>query len=184
MRLRTTRLVLRPHTLADAEKLNLWENDTDLRRLSDGQALTVPAETLKDTRAFLKKVISSPGPLTIRLAICTKRGLFIGFCMIAFIDRLNRSCKLGITIGDRTKWGKGYASEALHELIGHCFRELKMNRLGAEIYSFNTRSIALFKRAGFKREGILRQAVLIDGEFHDEHLYGLLRGDRQRRGHK
>ncbi len=155
--------------------MNQWENDPVLRRYSDGPQSSAPAETLKSTRNFLKKVISSQDPGILRTAICTKRGALIGFSMIAFIDKSNRSCKLGITIGEQAEWGKGYAREALRGMIRQCFFKLKMNRIGAEIYSFNERSIRLFKSLGFRREGVLRQAILADGVFYDEHLYGLLR---------
>ena len=99
---------------------------------------------------------------------------FIGFGMIAFIDRYNRSCKLGILIGRRGDWGKGYAREALQAVIAYCFQELKMNRIGAEVYAINERSIRLFEGLGFQREGVVREAVLKDGAFVDELVYGLL----------
>lgn len=175
MEIRTRRLSLRSHKLSDAALLNRWENDPVLRHYSGDEPISGPPESLKDTRGFLRKVISKPASSIIRLAICKKSGEFIGYCMIAFIDKTNRSCKVGITIGERPEWGKGYASEALKAMVGHCFRKLGMNRVGAEIYSFNRRSIGLFKRAGFRREGIIRLAILREGVFVDEHLFGLLR---------
>lgn len=184
MELTTNRVSLRPHLITDAKKMNAWENDPILRRLSDNSPSPVPAEPLRRTRDFLKNAINSPDPGVIRLAICTREGRLIGYCMIAFIDTDNRSCKVGITIGDREEWGKGYAGDALKLVLKHCFIKLRMNRIGAEIYSFNSRSIAFFMRAGFKREGILRQAVLVNGRFYDEHLYGLLYRDWVKREHK
>jgi RimJ/RimL family protein N-acetyltransferase len=48
-------------------------------------------------------------------------------------------------------------------------------RLGAEIYTFNRRPLALFEQLGFKREGVLRQCVYKKGHFEDEYIYGLVR---------
>lgn len=181
--LRTKGLLLRPHELADAEKMNLWENDPVLRRLSDGSTEKGPPEPIKTTQAFIKKAISSPPIDIVRMAICARGSGIIGYCMIAFIDRKNRSCKVGITIGERSNWGKGYGRGALGLVLKHCFLKLRMNRIGAEIYSFNRRSIALFRRAGFRKEGTLRQAVFADGKFYDEHIYGLLHGEWEKRAH-
>lgn len=175
MEIRTRRLSLRSHQLSDATRLNRWENDPVLRHYSGDEPGPGPLESLKDTRGFLRKAILRPVPDLIRLAICKRSGEFIGYCMIAFIDKANRSCKVGITIGERSEWGRGYASEALKAMLGHCFRSLGMNRVGAEIYSYNRRSIGLFKRAGFRREGVIRQAILRKGVFGDEQIFGLLR---------
>jgi RimJ/RimL family protein N-acetyltransferase len=54
---------------------------------------------------------------------------------------------------------------------------LRLNRIGAAVYDFNQRSIQLFEGLGFCREGTLRQNVLKQGEFADEHLYSLLRAE-------
>jgi ribosomal-protein-alanine N-acetyltransferase len=101
--------------------------------------------------------------------------------MIALINRYNCRCELGIGLGwNKANWGKGYATETLQAIIAYCFRELKMNRIGAEIYEFNTRSIRLFERNGFQREGTKRQYIFKDGVFKDEYLYSLLRGEWER----
>jgi RimJ/RimL family protein N-acetyltransferase len=50
-----------------------------------------------------------------------------------------------------------------------------MNRIGAEIYSFNTRSVDLFEHLGFRREDVVGQCIYKSGSFEDEYIYGLLR---------
>ena len=52
-----------------------------------------------------------------------------------------------------------------------------MNRIGAEVYEFNARSIRLFESHGFRREGVRRQYIFKDGVFKDEFLYSLVRED-------
>lgn len=95
--------------------------------------------------------------------------------MIAFIDDYNKSCKIGMTIGEKEQWGMGYGTEALIELIRYSFEDLGMNRIGAEIFQFNERSIKLFEQCGFQREGVERELVYKDGKFKDQYIYGLLR---------
>ena len=54
---------------------------------------------------------------------------------------------------------------------------LRLNRIGAAVYDFNHRSIRLFEGLRFCREGTLRQNILKQGRFADEHLYSLLRAE-------
>ena len=98
---------------------------------------------------------------------------FVGFCHVAFIDRHNRRCKLGLTIGEPHARRIGYGKEAVGELVRHCFEDLGLNRVAAEVYDFNPAAVRLLERLGFRREGVLRQNVW-KGEFRDEWAYGLL----------
>jgi RimJ/RimL family protein N-acetyltransferase len=177
MRIETARLVLKPHTLENAPRLNAWENDPQLIYFNDDQPEPYSAQPLKETIKYIQRHLEvSPTQQAIHYAIHRKEdGLFIGYGMIAFIDRYNRSCRLGITIGDKCQWGQGYAKEALQAVIHYCFHNLDLNRIGAEIYAFNTPSIALFEKLGFKHEGVIRQCVYKKGKFEDEYIYGLLR---------
>jgi len=180
----TTRLHLRPHTLLNAEKLNAWENDPELLYYNDDQPDERLPDPLADTRQFIERATDPrPESTVYHYAIHTRDdGRLIGYGMIAFIDRYNRRCKLGIVIGEKEEWGKGYAREALAAVIKYCFNTLRMNHLQAEIHAFNERSIRLFEGLGFCREGTLRQVVRKSGAFFDEHIYGLLaqewKGDR------
>ena len=177
LHLETERLVLKPHTLANVEKMNLWENDAELSYYDDNQPPSRAPDTLEDTRKHIERILQDqPEPAIIHYAIHKEDGdVFIGFGMIAFIDRYNRQCKLGIEIGEKQEWGKGYAREALCAVIDYCFETLEMNRIGAEVYAINERSIRLFERLGFQREGIVRESVLKQGVFTDEYVYGLLK---------
>ena len=172
--LSTPRLCLTPHELTDAEAMNRWAVDPELCHYSD-DAPTGP-ETFAETLQYLERIIGQKDDSIRRWAVRrVDDGQLIGYCMAAFIDRHNRRCKIGLTIGEKTAWGKGYGSEVLEAMIRHCFETLDMNRIGAEIYAFNARSIRLFERAGFQREGLIRQSVLKNGRYEDEILYGLMR---------
>jgi len=177
MRIETARLVLKPHTFNNTSRLNEWENDPELIYYNDDQPEPYTKLPLEETHEYIRRHIEvTPYKKAIHYAIHKKENdLFIGYGMIAFIDRYNRNCRLGITIGDKSQWGQGYAKEALLAVIHYCFVDLGLNRIGAEIYAYNTRSLALFKKLGFKREGVLRQFVYKKGKFEDEYIYGLLR---------
>jgi RimJ/RimL family protein N-acetyltransferase len=176
----TPRLHIKPHSMDNLERFHRWETDPELLYYDDDEPEDAEPQALDETRAYLEKISKKAGPggRIIYYAIHTLAdGAFIGYGMIAFIDHYHRHCKLGITIGDRSRWGQGYGREALRAVTAYCFNELNMHRIGAEIYSHNDRSIRLFEGLGFKREGALRENVLKRGVYVDELLYGLLEDD-------
>lgn len=173
--LETERLILTPHTLDNAEKINRWSNDPELLYLNDDEPDTRPPRTLDDTRKAVERFIEGR-PDILHYAIHKKdSGNFIGYGMIAHIDRYNRRCSLGIEIGEKGEWGKGLGRETLSAIIAYCFAELDMNRIGAEVWAFNERSRRMLESLGFKREGTVRQYICKNGAFADEYQYGLLR---------
>lgn len=72
-------------------------------------------------------------------------------------------------------WEQGYGTEAAHLALTFAFEELNMHRVQATVFSYNHRSMALFERLGFRREGAFREFLHRDGQRFDMVLYGLLR---------
>jgi RimJ/RimL family protein N-acetyltransferase len=172
--LRTPRLVLKPHTMANLARLQAWLTDPELLHFSDDLA---QMRSMTQIERALLRWVRSRDPETVHLAIHRAHSdELVGYCVIAFIDTVHRRCKIGLCIGAKSEWGKGLGREVVAEVVRHCFEDLHLNRVGAEIYAFNTRSIALFEGLGFRREGVVREAVFKDG-FHDEYIYGLLRSE-------
>lgn len=174
--LKTKRLALKPYSLDNAEKLNKWMNDPELLYYNDDAPIPNKPKPLEKTKKYIENTLKIQDDNIVRLGIHKQAdSSFIGYCMIAFIDRYNKSCKVGITIGDRDEWGKGFGKEVIERLVEYCFKELDLNRVGAEIFSFNINSIKMFESVGFNREGIIRESVYKDESFVDEYVYGLLK---------
>jgi ribosomal-protein-alanine N-acetyltransferase len=157
--------------------------DEDEAYYNDDDPPMAEDESQEKAEAMLNRILNrSTDPRIIHYAIHKKvDDTLIGGGDISSIDTYNRRCIFGITLGfDKQNWGKGYATEALEAVIAYCFTELDMNRIEAEIYAFNSRSIRLFERLGFQREGVKRQCVYKDGVFKDEYVYALLKEDWHR----
>ena len=75
---------------------------------------------------------------------------------------------------DHPYWGQGYGSEALDLLLRFAFTEMNLHRLQLTVFDYNERARVLYKRFGFRREGVFRQFLLRDGKRHDMLLMGLL----------
>jgi RimJ/RimL family protein N-acetyltransferase len=75
---------------------------------------------------------------------------------------------IGIIIGDKNEWGKGYATEAIKLVTNHGFNVLGLHKIYAGIYSNNKGSIGAFTKAGYSEDGYNKQTYLSDGEYVDE----------------
>lgn len=104
-------------------------------------------------------------------------GQFIGTCTLHHIYEQNRRAEIGYALG-RPFWGYGYMHEALLALVDHAFGALQLHRLEADIDPRNLASARSLERLGFKREGLLRERWIVDGEVSDSALYGLLASER------
>lgn len=177
--LTTPRLILKPHTLANAELLNAWQNDPELIYFDDDVPEDREPRPIERTIEFIERHANpSRDDEIIHWAIhIADTGKFIGYCMAAYIDRFNRKCRFGMTMGAKDEWGKGYGREVLHAVVQFLFEQLELHRIQCEIYDFNVRSIRLFESVGFVREGACRQAVWKRSQWADELVYGLLRSD-------
>lgn len=98
----------------------------------------------------------------------------LGTCTLLHVDREHRRAEIGIALGTRA-WGRGFATEALGLLLGFSFESLDLHRLEADIDPQNERSLRLFERHGFRREGYLRERWHQLGEARDAVFLGLLR---------
>ena len=89
---------------------------------------------------------------------------------------VSQSASLGYWIGEKHS-RNGYMKEALKLLIPSLFVDLRLNRIEAATLEENIASKNLLKKIGFKKEGVLRKYLKINGTWRDHILYGLLAND-------
>jgi RimJ/RimL family protein N-acetyltransferase len=172
--LATARLRLRPYALADA---------ADVQRLAGDAA--VAATTLLIPHPYPDGaaeawISTHPRQWTTReglaLAITlTATGELLGSIGLMF-DPAHKKAELGYWVGV-PHWNRGYASEAVRAVIDYGFRTLGLNRIQAHHMAHNPASGRVMEKAGLRREGLSRHAILKNGEFHDAVFYGILRRD-------
>jgi RimJ/RimL family protein N-acetyltransferase len=88
---------------------------------------------------------------------------------------------VGLCIGEKDKWGKGYGTEVTRLLLREAFEQLNLHKVGWWTFAENKASIALAKKFGFKEEGRLRDQNFFNNQFHDSVILGLLREDHEKR---
>jgi len=159
-----------------------WNNDPELNHLDS--ELPYVEESFGDFKRRFERLVYDPPRNCIDFEIHANDGTLIGVAYIGEVSDHNRHGKIGITIGNRDYWGKGYGRDALTVLLDHCFEDLGMHRVSAETFEFNDAWRRLVRWAGFEREGLIAEHVRRDEGYFDKEIYGLLEGAyRYRRLH-
>jgi RimJ/RimL family protein N-acetyltransferase len=99
----------------------------------------------------------------------------VGFVQLAKIDRQMRRADIGIGIGEKNIRGQGIGTAALCLLLDYAFTVQGLERVSAEVFTFNQHSQHLMERLGFQREGLLRQYSIHNGVRQDTYIFGLLK---------
>jgi ribosomal-protein-alanine N-acetyltransferase len=92
-------------------------------------------------------------------------------------DIYQKAPLIGYWLGE-TYWGSGIMPQAVKLMVNYAFTHLDIVRLQAGVFSNNPRSMRVLEKAGFVKEGILKSNIIKNGVILDEHVYGLVRGNR------
>lgn len=110
---------------------------------------------------YYNRIVNDPDRFDF--AIIDPEGNFIGESVINEIDWELRSANFRIVIFHSENCSKGIGSWVIKATRDFAFEKLKLHRLELEVFSFNKRAQRAYEKAGFKIEGIKRDAVL-DGK--------------------
>lgn len=166
------KVTLRAMRRDDLERLCQFNNDVEVE-LSGGGDLPIP-QTLARLQAEFDAEVSKGGRNGTSWAI-EADGLFIGQCALFQFDDVAHTCGLGITIGDKTYWGKGYGRDALRLMLDYAFRLRNLHRVWLSVNGNNERAIRAYGACSFVIEGRQRQHAWSNGEYVDLVLMGVLR---------
>lgn len=166
------RLYLRPLEEGDAVLCHGWLNHPEVRR-------SLRRRAMPWTEASVREMIRGLDPRRDQLFAIVLRGddIYVGNCGLHGIDFVDRVARLGIVIGRRDQWGRGFGSEAVRLLCQHAFDTLDLRKLLFSCFATNDRGLHLARQFGFQLEGRLREQVFVEGQWVDLLLLGLLRSD-------
>jgi RimJ/RimL family protein N-acetyltransferase len=108
-------------------------------------------------------------------------GQCVGTCALFHPDATAQTCELGVGIGERDYWGKGYGREAVRLLLEYAFKYLNYRKVWLRVHGANERAIRAYRACGFVEEGRQRAHVWSNGAYDDLVLMGVLR-DEWRQG--
>jgi len=166
------KVVLRPKEMADLDRYYAWINDPEVTRfLIMRYGISRAAE-----EAWLAgRVEQAISYGDVGFAIDTKDGVHIGSIDFHHAIPEDRAARLGIMIGDKAYWSKGYGTDAMRTFVGFGFGEMNLNRIDLTVDARNERAIACYRKCGFVEEARLRQDRFSEGAYHDTLVMGVLR---------
>lgn len=172
------RIRLRPIEKDDLPRFVKWFGDPELRThlamhlpMSLGQEERWYERNLQagDAQAFA--IDAQPADMAVGPWI------HIGSCGFQNLEWRHRSAELGIVIGARDYWNRGYGTDAVQTLCAFGLYTLNLNRIWLRVFADNARAMRCYQKAGFREEGRLRQDNFNGGAYRDTLIMGLLRDD-------
>jgi RimJ/RimL family protein N-acetyltransferase len=163
---------LRAYEVSDAAAWARWYNDPAvIEHLSWRYPLSLAAE-----EDYLKQRTSAPmAYATTLFGIETKDGMHIGGVTFNIVYPESRKGRLGISIGEKGYWSKGYGADAIRTLLRFGFDEMNLNRVDLTVDEDHAAAIACYRKCGFVEEGRMRQAHYTRGRYVDWIVMGILR---------
>jgi [ribosomal protein S5]-alanine N-acetyltransferase len=170
--LESERLYLRAVQPDDAnEAYYRWMNDPAVNKYLESRFYPHTLETLKDY--IQSKLGDNENPFFAIILKDSNR--HIGNIKLGPINTIHRFADIGIIIGEKDCWGKGYATEAIRLVVKYAFDTLNLHKVTAGFYEPNIQSMKAFIKAGFIQEGIRKSHCYCDGKYVDDILVGLTR---------
>ena len=157
---------------------SVWGRDSEYKRLLDTDPVIMWSE--KKIKEWLSKDSEKSEWNNAYFSIRTlEDNRLIGFIGLNDILWNHGDAWVGIGIGDRDIWGKGYGTDAMRILLRYAFMELNLYRLTLGVFSYNPRALRSYEKAGFVIEGCERQFLNRDGRRYDSYFMGILRSEWQ-----
>ncbi len=155
----TERLFIKPFSEKFLnEKYVGWLNDPDVVRFSE-QRFT--PHTLLSCRTYMEAFEGTPHYFWAIL-LKNEQQCHIGN-IYAMLDTNNRLADVGILLGEKKQWGKGYGSEVFKAVIDFLFQKTEVRKITAGTLAVNTGMLNIMKKAGMKEDGRRIRHYLNDG---------------------
>ena len=141
------KVILRDKKLSDARNDYTWQTDAELAQLDAASLLTTSYTRYLFDHACTLRFLPST---SYRFAVETLDGRqHIGNCTYYNVDEDKGEAELGIMIGDRNYWDKGYGTDTVTTLVNHIFLETKLKRIYLKTLDWNVRAQQCFQKCGF-----------------------------------
>lgn len=166
MRLELTHSTVRPWASADAESLRRHANN---RRVSMHlrDRFPFPYE-IHHAAGFLGWIAQQPAPTVWAIEVNGEAAGGIGLERQSDVERV--SAEIGYWLGE-SLWGRGIVTEALVAVTKAAFARYELTRIYAVPFADHDASVRVLEKAGYVREGRMKQSAIKDGRIRDQLLY-------------
>lgn len=165
------KICLRAYKEGDIPLATKYINDKELKKLL---VTTIPFPmTNWEEEEWIKSQKSNNQGIYNFAIEDIESGKYIGGCGIQSVNWLARVATIGIMIGDKNYWGRGYGTDAIKTLVNFIFNDMNINKIRLGTFSFNERAIKSYEKCGFQVEGVLKDEIFKDGKYYDEIIMSL-----------
>jgi RimJ/RimL family protein N-acetyltransferase len=99
---------------------------------------------------------------------------YAGSIRLHRLNTIDRRISLAVGLDDVGRLGQGLGTEAIKLVLGHAFGTMNLHRVSLRVAAYNARAIRAYEKCGFVTEGVEREALCLDGVWHDDVMMGLL----------
>jgi RimJ/RimL family protein N-acetyltransferase len=151
-----------------------WQRDSEFVRLADSDPIELSSQKRIRDRAE-KRFENGFPPERYSFSVRTlAEDRLIGFFGLG-LNLIHAEAWVGIGIGERDFWGKGFGTDMMKVCLRYAFLELGVQRVALGLHAYNSRALRSYEKAGFRLEGRTRQDVLREGQRSDTLWMGILR---------
>jgi RimJ/RimL family protein N-acetyltransferase len=151
-----------------------WSRDSEFRRLINSEAVSVTSS--KGTKKWLEKELEEQSINQHWFSIRTLTDdTLLGDIDLYIYNWPGRDAFVGLGIGEREFWGKGYGTDLMKLILRYAFSEVNLNRVTLTVFEYNPRAIRAYEKAGFRHEGRMRKLLNKEGKRWDLLFMGILR---------
>lgn len=157
-------LYLRPILKSDLTILNQWKNDEETYMFLGGGYRPT---SLDEQERWMDELVSQNG-VNRRFLICQSADDSpVGMIGLYSIDWIHRTSELGIFIGEKSVFGKGYGYLSCTLLEQYAKEYLNLRKLKIHVVSDNDYALKLYKKLGFRLIGEYEKERFIKGTYHN-----------------
>ena len=166
---------IRAYEKSDLDAVMAWVNDEEVTRNLGGGPISFPMSRAQEEKFLDLAAGSGADPTNKHFAIETLADRkYIGGIDVRGINWMYRHAEIGIAIGDKNYWSRGYGTDAMHIIMRMGFDVMGLHRMWLTVLAFNARGIRCYEKCGFSREGVKRDDRFIEGKFHDGIIMAIL----------
>ena len=163
VKLKGKKILLSPVSKNDIALFHSWISDLEVTKTTLSSAKIF---TLEDERDWFADIGRSADDKVLAIVV-KNNAKVIGTIGLHKIDSTDRRASLGIMIGDKRYWGKGYGKEAVVLMLDFAFTALNLHSVHLGVFAFNHRAVRAYKTVGFKEYGRQREAHFWGGVYYD-----------------
>ncbi|MEP7135204.1 MAG: GNAT family protein [Chloroflexota bacterium] len=151
-----------------------WARDSEYNRLINSDVGSTASSNA--IQKWLEKDLDEQSPNQHGFSIRKlDDDALLGEIELFVVNWVGRDAFVGLGIGEREFWGKGYGTDVMNVILRYAFTEVNLKRVTLTVFEYNPRAIRSYEKAGFRHEGRIRQTLNKEGRRWDVLFMGILR---------